>query len=213
MPYRERPGWSDTGEHRSAFSSFLRKLYTRSWYLVIPLIAVWWFDAQRVDPQTKAIEEEMAKERKGVEETRNVSLTRARKVNIRISALRAVGDTIAVRGEQAGAILDTIQTMIHDNLTEIRTMEVESDSLRTVYATATEHSDAYSRRLETMQARVDSLRALIEQRSNDIAQLETEIAATNDLADRLLHPEAYRKNSALVTGEGDFPNRDALPKR
>ena len=44
-------------------------------------------------------------------------------------------------------------------------------------------------------------------------RLDEETSTNLDLADRVLNPIKYRKNTALVTGKGDFPNRDALPKR
>jgi hypothetical protein len=71
----------------------------------------------------------------------------------------------------------------------------------------------YSAALQRMQAQVDSLRDRISAHRDETVRLEEQIAETRDLTDRVLRPEAYRKNNALVAGEGNFPNRDALPKR
>jgi hypothetical protein len=43
--------------------------------------------------------------------------------------------------------------------------------------------------------------------------LLAEAASHREVTDRVLNPDSYRKNTALVTGEGNFPNRDAIEKR
>jgi hypothetical protein len=64
-----------------------------------------------------------------------------------------------------------------------------------------------------MQQKIDSLKAMIAARDEEIQKLEAERKADADLTERVLRPDLFRKNSALFTGEGDYPNRDALPKR
>ncbi len=57
MPrYFEDPDkWEKAEKHK-----FLPALAARSWYLVVPLIAVWWFHTKTVVPQLAAIDQKIA---------------------------------------------------------------------------------------------------------------------------------------------------------
>jgi hypothetical protein len=201
--------WGERGEG----NPLLRALFARSWFLVIPLIAVWWFEAKKVDPMAKLIDSKIAEDRKTVEVSRGKLLAQSRQMGVRISLLRAVGDTFTVRFGQMGVILDSLRVLEAADRTEIAGLEAQSESLRVVFSEAEGRSRVHSERLTVLQATVDSLRDLIAQRENETRRLEGEIASDKDLADRVLRPGVYRNNNALLTGKGDFPNRDALPKR
>ena len=210
MPrYFEDPeGWDKPEGNR-----FLRALATRSWYLVVPLIAIWWFHTRTVVPQVEAVDQQILKDRRETELIRNKTLSEARALGVEISRLRAEADTFSVRSGQYAAVLDSVLTIQRQHLTESHRLELQSDSLRTRLSEMEGRSLEYSDALTQMQAQVDSLRVLIDGHQAEIERLEQEIQVNQDLADRLKRPEAYRKNTALVTGEGDYPNRDALPKR
>jgi hypothetical protein len=201
--------WGERGEG----NPFLRALFARSWFLVIPLIAIWWFEAKQIDPMAKQIDQKIAEDRKAVEVSRGKLLAQSRQMGVRISLLRAVGDTFTVRFGQMGVLLDSLRILEAADRKEIAGLEAQSESLRAVFSEAEGSSRTRSERLTVLQATVDSLRDLIAQREDETRKLEGEIASDKDLADRVLRPDAYRKNNALLTGEGDFPNRDALPKR
>jgi hypothetical protein len=202
-------GWGERGEG----NPFLRALFARSWFLVIPLLGVWWFEAKKIDPMAKQIDAKIVEERKAVEASRGKLLAQARQMGVRISLLRAVGDTFTVRFGQMGVLLDSLRILEEVDRKEIAGLEAQSESLRTVFSDAEGRSRIHSDQLAGLQATVDSLRGVIAQREEETQRLEGEIATDKDLADRVLRPDAYRKNNALLTGEGDFPNRDALPKR
>jgi len=201
--------WGERGEG----NPFLRALFARSWFLVIPLIAIWWFEAKQIDPMAKQIDQKIAEDRKAVEMSRGKLLAQSRQMGVRISLLRAVGDTFTVRFSQMGVLLDSLRILEAADRKEIAGLEAQSEYLRAVFSEAEGSSRTRSERLTVLQATVDSLRDLIAQREDETRKLEGEIASDKDLADRVLRPDAYRKNNALLTGEGDFPNRDALPKR
>jgi chromosome segregation ATPase len=192
---------------------FYRKIVARAWFLLIPLLGIWWFHIRELTPEVKAIEAEIAEEQQTVEAERAASLKDARKLGIDISRLKAFGDTLEVRREQITALLDSIHVVRKAHIEETRILEAQTDSLRQILSQAEGRSIEYSAALQRMQAEVDSLRVKIAAHREETAQLEEQIARTRDLTDRVLRPEAYRKNNALVAGEGDFPNRDALPKR
>ncbi len=191
----------------------VRAIAARSWYLFVPLIGIWWAHTRVVTPQIKAVDVQIQADNKEVEAQRTKILADARKLGVETSRLKAEADTFSVRATQFAALLDTVQMVVDSQTQETRKLEAQSDSLRAIISDAEGKSSRYSESLTSMQARVDSLRTLIEQRQTETKKLRDEIAIDQDLADRLIRPEAYRKNSALLTGQGDFPNRDALPKR
>lgn len=201
----------DWGEKQT--NPVLRAIFARSWYLFIPLIAIWVFEAKTIDPQIKAVEVQMAEDQKATELSRGKSLQEARRMMTSISRLRAIRDTIYVRIEQVSAVIDSVRLIRESHSAETRTLERQVDSLRAIVSQHQGASLASSERLQLLQSQVDSLRGLIATHESETSRLRTEIASAEDLTDRLLRPEIYRRNNALMTGEGQFPNRDALPKR
>jgi hypothetical protein len=89
----------------------------------------------------------------------------------------------------------------------------QRDSLQEVEELAMTAKQAATDTLRSLMPIVDSLEAQIVQRNDEAQRLWVEIVEQSDLADRVLRPDAYRKKSALVTGEGEYPRRDELPKR
>jgi hypothetical protein len=201
----------DWGEKQT--NPILRAIFARSWYLFIPLIAIWVFEAKKIDPQIKAVETAMAEDQKATELARGKSLQDARRMATSISRWRAIRDTLDVRIEQVGAVMDSVRLIREGHLTETRMLERQADSLRSIVSQGQGVALAASDRLQVLQGQVDSLRGLIAGHESETSRLRTEVASAEDLTDRLLRPEIYRRNNALMTGEGQFPNRDALPKR
>jgi hypothetical protein len=208
---RARFSDDDWGEKQS--NPVLRGIFARSWYLFIPLIAIWVFEAKRIDPQIKAVEAQIVEDQKVTELARGKSLQEARKMATSISRLRALSDTIDVRIEQVGAVMDSVRMIRESSLVETQNLERQADSLRAIISQAQGVALVASERLQVLQTQVDSLRGLIAAHESETSRLRTEIASAEDLTDRILRPEIYRRNNALMTGEGQFPNRDALPKR
>ncbi len=145
------------GEGREG-NPFLRALFARSWFLVIPLIAIWWFEAKKIDPMAKQIDQKIAEDRKGpLRLSRGKLLAQSRQMGVRISLLRAVGDTFTVRFTQMGVLLDSLRILEAADRKEIAGLEAQSESLRGVFSEAEGKSRVNSERLTVLQATVDSL--------------------------------------------------------
>ena len=211
MPRSFGRGGEDWGEDQG--NPALKFILQRSWVLIVPLIAVGWYQAREVAPRVKAVHAEMEKERAEIDMQRAKTLSDARRVEVGISALRALADTFEVRFAGIDALMDSVTALRDADLSDLRWLEKQSDSLRAVESVASGKSDELSRLLPPMQQKIDSLKAVIAARDEEIQKLEAERKADADLTERVLRPDLFRKNSALFTGEGDYPNRDALPKR
>jgi hypothetical protein len=199
--------WDDQGNRPLKF------LLQRTWVLVVPLIAIGWYQAREISPRVKAIQAEVDTQRAQVEGQRAKTLSDARRVEVGISALRALADTFEVRFAGIDALIDSVTALRNADMSDLGWLEHQADSLRVIESEATGKSDQLSRLLPPMQTKIDSLKAVIAARDEEIQKLEAERKADADLTERVLRPDLFRKNSALFTGEGDYPNRDALPKR
>jgi hypothetical protein len=206
-------GSSDDWEDRHEGNRTVRFILRRSWVLIVPLIAVAWYNARHVVPMQKKLDQEIAQERVRGEAERTKTLTDARKVGVGISMLEALSDTFQVRFAAIDSLIDSVAVLRAQDEVDMKTLEAQGESLRTVYSMGSGKAESLANRLPAMQARIDSLKTLIASRNEQIQTLEAQKEKDLDMADRVLHPNSYRKNSALLTGKGDFPNRDALPER
>jgi chromosome segregation ATPase len=204
---REGGDWDDRG------NPVLKFILQRSWVLVVPLIAVGWYQAREVAPKVKAIQEDLEQKRAETDQQRTKTLSDARRVEVGISALRALSDTFQVRFDGVDTLIDSVAALRAADLSDLHWLEAQAESLQAIYSEASGKSDELSRLLPPMQQKIDSLRAVIAARDEEVAELEAERKADAELTERVLRPDLFRKNSALFTGEGDYPNRDALPKR
>jgi hypothetical protein len=191
----------------------LRALSLRSWYLLIPLLGIAWVTEKRIEPGEQALAQQLAEERDAAERQRIETLAEARVFGVRMSMLRALVDTFEVRFGQVDAVADTVQKIKENDLAEIRRLEQQLDSLRAEYSIAEAQTQASSESLAVLQSMVDSLNDMASKLGEDRIPLEEAALQDLDQADRITNPDKYRKNTALVTGAGDYPNRDELPEK
>jgi len=204
---------SDWSEEEPRSKKAVRLLAQRAWLIIVPLIGVGFYNARYLTPAVKDMDAKIATERQELEAQRTKTLSDARRVGVKISALSALADTFEVRFLKIDALIDSVNTLRESDLADLKQLEAEGDSLRAIYSHAAGRSSELAALLPPMQARIDSLKATITGWEDTIRKLEAEKAADTDLAERILRPNLFRKNTALVTGPGEFPNRDALPKR
>jgi hypothetical protein len=204
---------TDNWEEEKVDRPLLMILLQRSWLLLVPLIAIAWYNGRVLVPQAKQMDAQIAELKSKTDDERTKTLSDARKVQIGLSALAALGDTFKVRFAGMDVLIDSVTTLKEAESKDLQWLEARADSLRKALSSTEGRWREASVKLPPLQARIDSLTAVVAARSQQITSLEVEAKALRDSSDRVLRPDVYRKNSALLTGPGDFPNRDALPKR
>ncbi len=209
--YRGRYGSASYDEEERG--GFLKAVFARAWFLVIPLIGLVYANARQVGPQLKEAKDTIAAEAKAFQKTRADTLSKATPIRAHISALAALGDTFDVRFAKIDSLTDGITEFLRGDLEATARLRAERDSLQQVYTSATDLAASYAESIRALQPTLDSLKALIEQRNAETQQLWAQTAEQLDQTDRILNPDIYRKNTALVTGQGDYPARDEKPKR
>ena len=125
----------------------LRFIMHRAWVLVVPLIAVGWYNARQVVPMAKKADQEIAAEKQKSEEQRNKTLTDARKVGVSISMLRALSDTFQVRFAKIDSLIDSVSVLRAVDTADLKKLEAEGESLRTVFSLASGKADSLSKYL------------------------------------------------------------------
>jgi hypothetical protein len=209
--YRGRygSGTYDEEERRG----FVKVVFARFWFLIIPLIGLVYANVRQVTPRVQELNKAMTEEQKTLEKTRTSTLTQANPIRAHISALGALGDTFQVRFVKIDSLAANINTFLDADRKATAKLNAEIDSLRQVYDVASAQASAYADTLRGLTPVVDSLQQLIATRTEETQRLWAETTERVDLTDRILNPDKYKKNSALVTGQGEYPNRDELPKR
>jgi hypothetical protein len=207
--YRGRYSSYDEGER----SPIVKFLAARSWFLIIPLIGLVYANAKQITPKYQLIKAGIVTQEAAINEERVKVLKGAREVEVHISQLHALQDTFSVRFAKIDSLADSVSVLVATDRQALGQLQAELDSLSQVYSLAMGRSQANSESLQVLSPIVDSLRTAIATRTAETQRLDEETSINLDLADRVLNPTKYRKNTALVTGKGDFPNRDALPKR
>jgi hypothetical protein len=213
------PGYGYRGRYGSGAydeeerGGLLKVVFARFWFLIIPLIGLVYANVKQVTPRVQDLNKAMTAEQKEMEHQRTQTLTQANPIRAHISALAALGDTFQVRFVKVDSLSANISTFLDADRKATAKLNSEIDSLRQVYEVASTQASAYAESLRALVPVVDSLQKTIATRTDETQRLWAETTERVDLADRILNPDKYKKNSALVTGQGEYPNRDELPKR
>jgi hypothetical protein len=207
---RRSSNWDEEEQGKKKAGKILAQ---RAWLLIVPLIAIAFYNGRFLVPAVQKADSQITEIKGKLEDQREKTLSEAHRLGVGISALRALSDTFQVRYKLFDSKIDSVSKEIALNEAEVKKLEAEGESLRTIMSLATDKASKLSVLLPPMQGRIDSLKSLISTRQDLVRKLSAEQQEDLDSAKRVMRPELFRKNTALVTGQGDFPNRDALEKR
>jgi chromosome segregation ATPase len=214
MPgYGYRGRYSSGGPDEEERRGFAKVVFSRFWFLIIPLIGLVYANARQVTPVLKDMNQKAKEEKTAMEKERTQTLTRANPIRAHISALGALGDTFQVRFAKLDSVTANLSTFLEADHKATARLHTEIDSLAQIYTFASSEASALADTLKGLAPVVDSLQQTIASRREQSQQLWAQTTQNLDLTDRILNPDKYKKRSALVPGEGEYPNRDELPKR
>jgi hypothetical protein len=208
--YRGRYGSGGDDEERRGFA---KVIFSRFWFLIIPLIGLVYANVRQVTPIVQDMKTQATAEKTAMELTRTQTLTRANPIRAHISAIGALGDTFQVRFAKLDSVTANLVTFLDADRKATAKLHAEIDSLAQAYTLASGEASALADTLKGLAPVVDSLQVTIASRKEQAQQLWALTTQNLDLTDRILNPDKYKKRSALVPGEGEYPNRDELPRR
>jgi chromosome segregation ATPase len=195
-PRRKARRWSG----REEAPRLIREIGHRAWFFLIPLVAIFWVTSKKIEPRVHTIQEQIQQFEEETERQRLGTLAAARTVNIRISMIRALADTFQTRFDQIDAVMDSVysaQAVHGEKIAELRSI---LDSLRAEQASADAAAAAAADSLVTADAVIDSLEREIPMVVAQRAELEALAEQNRDLTDRILNPNRYHRNRALIMG-------------
>jgi len=214
MPgYGYRGRYGSDGQDDEERRGIAKVIFSRFWFLIIPLIGLVYANVRQVTPVVKELGLKVKEEQKAMEAQRTQTLTRANPIRAHISALAALGDTFQVRFAKLDSVTANLFTFLEADRKATAKLHAEIDSLTQVYTLASTEASALADTLQGLAPVVDSLQQTIASRHDQSQQLWAQTTQNLDLTDRILNPDKYKKRSALVPGEGEYPNRDELPRR
>jgi chromosome segregation ATPase len=178
----------------------IREIGHRAWFFLIPLVAVFWVTSKKIEPKVHTIQEQIQQFEEETERKRLGTLAAARTVNIRISMIRALADTFQIRFDQIGAVMDSVYSAQSVHRAKIADLRSILDSLRAEQALADGAAAAAADSLATANAVIDSLERKIPTIVAQRVELEALAEQNRDLTDRILNPNKYHRNRALIMG-------------
>jgi uncharacterized coiled-coil protein SlyX len=195
-------------------TSTFRQVITRFWYLAVPLFGVVCSQDAYVRPHLLDAENTINLARVRTDQVIDSLVAEQRVIDGEAAAVHAeIDSTWQPQVELYSSVLDSLVQIRREYDTAIPGDEARLDSLRAVLAELQGTLQQASAELQRHQQTIDKLKDRRRGLTDSLRSVHEEVRDLADVYDRLANPDKYRKNTALVPGPGNWPNRDELPKR
>lgn len=200
--------------HSRVRTSVIKQILTRFWYLVIPGLGVVCAQDAYVRPHLVADENTINLGRVATDQVRDSLLAHLRIIDGETGAVRAEIDSTWNRQVNLyHSVLDSLLTIRREYDQAIPVAEAKVESLTAALAEIQTALQTASAELQNYQLNIDDMKVRRRSLRDSIDAVALEIEELADVYDRLANPDKYRKNTALIPGPGNYPDRDNLPPR
>jgi len=206
--------WIRAGEQYRERHKTLKRVLSRAWYLVLPLVGYIWANDSYVRPVTEDVKSLMNKEKAKVLDQQD---------EIRAQVSNVQSQTHDVESHLDTLFLPQIDlySATHDSLKQLRMVydanlprtRARLDSLTYLRDQLTGELDQLSGNFRERSNLLRDLKAWRATMEDSIRGLDSLIALRTDDLYRKRHPLEYRRREALFTGQGEYPRRDENPPR
>lgn len=210
---KRRDGKWIVGDEPERFRA-LKLVVMRVWYLFVPALGVVCAHDGYVRPELMAAKNTINREKVVLQKMEDSLQAERRKIESEGLAIESdIDSTYMPQIALYAQIVDSLRSerLLFDR--SLPGLRRQADSLRTVLAELQGNLVVSSTRMQERQTTVDSLKARRVVVLDSIQAVNEQLVSLSDRWDRLANPDKYRKNTALVPGPGNFPNRDQLPRR
>jgi hypothetical protein len=202
-----------TAKSRVRTSAF-RQIISRVWYLMIPLFGMVCSKDAYVRPHLVRDENVINTQRVETDEVRDSLLAIVNTIDSETAVVEAEIDSTWNRQVALfRSVLDSLLAVRAEYDVAVPVAEQQVDSLEAVLAEVQSQLQLSSAELQNHQLTIEELKETRRQLQDSIEVITEDIAELADVYDRLANPDKYRKNTALIPGPGNYPNRDAIPER
>ncbi len=195
-------------------SNWFKSIFGRLWYIAIPGIGIICAQDAYVRPHLVDDENTINLGRVATDLVTDSLLADLRVIDGETATLQAeIDSTWAPQVMLYRSVLDSLIAVRREYDGALPAAEAKVDSLELVLAELQESLQKASADVQERQLAIDGMK--IERRAlrDSIQALTGEIEELADVYDRLANPDDYRKNTALIPGPGNYPDRDNLPPR
>jgi len=211
---RDRHGRRFRTEKSRVGTNWFKQVVSRFWYVMIPPIAIMFAKDAYVRPHLVRNENKINLERVATDQVKDSLTADVRIIDGETATVQASIDSTAhPQVLLYRSVLDSLLSIRREYDGALPTAENKVDSLTLVLAEIQTELQSASAELQQHQLTIDELKVYRRAMTDSVVVLTGEIRELADIYDRLANPDDYRKNTALVPGPGNYPNRDALPER
>ena len=195
-------------------TSVFKQIFGRFWYFIIPGLGIVCAQDAYVRPHLVEDENTINLGRVATDQVRDSLLADLRIIDNETSAVEAeIDSTWTPQVALYRSVLDSLLAVRREYDAAIPTAESKVDSLDEALAELVTALQTASAELQEYQLHIDEKKTRRRTLRDSISVLATEIEELADVYDRLANPDDYRKNTALIPGPGNYPDRDNLPPK
>lgn len=189
-------------------------LALRLLYLLMPVIGIMCSQEAYVRPHLMAFEDGGNREKKVfIDKRDNLQLRLSDLGNDTLNTIFEMDTTVVPQIAFYEEILDSLLAIRQTYDRTLPVTEAIIDSLGKVREELDEKNLLTRALYERHVAARDSLRGEVLKAEELLTALADTIRAKDARVYRILHPEDFRKGTAIFPGPGDYPDRDSLPRR
>jgi len=192
----------------------LKAIVGRLWYLFIPAVGIVCSQDSYIAPQLRADQDARNREEAALLKMQDSLLAEHRAIEGEGLSIQADVDSgYTPQLQLYRHVLDSLKTEQGYYDETLPMMRTRADSLRAILGELQGYLQQASVDMQNRQNSIDSLKDVRSGLRDSIESVSQTLVVLSDTWDRLAHPDKYRKNTALVPGPGNYPNRDALRDR
>lgn len=190
-----------------------KQVVGRFWWLLIPILGVVCSQDAYVRPHLMDDTNTMNLEKVATDQVVDSLLARLRTIDGETAAVQAeIDSTWTPQVQLYSAVRDSLVRIRREFDQAIPADEARVDSLKAVLAELNSELQTASAELQRHQQTIDELKTERRVLRDSLGTVSDDIVDLADVYDRMANPDKYRKNTALIPGPGDWPNRDEIER-
>ena len=201
-----------TSQSKVSTNAF-KQVAGRLWYLAIPLLGIICSQDAYVRPHLLNDENTINLEKLHTEQRVDSLLADLRIIDAETAAVQAeIDSTWQPQVVLYSTVLDSLVRIRREFDAAIPADEAKIDSMKAVLSELNGQLQSASAELQGYQITIDGLKDERRTLRDSLDIVSNDIEELAGVYDRMANPDDYRKNTALIPGPGNYPNRDALEK-
>lgn len=194
-------------------TSVWKQVVSRFWYVIIPGLGIVCAQDAYVRPHLLGDENTVNLGRVATDQVRDSLLADLRIIDNETAAVEAeIDSTWVPQVALFQHVLDSLLVIRREYDAAIPDAQAKVDSLDQALAEILTALQTASADLQANQLEIDRMKERRRVLKDSIDAVTVEIGELADVQDRLANPDRYRKNTALIPGPGNYPDRDNLKR-